>query len=233
VNARLAALSSKIAALTLRERAMVGAAGLAAIGLLGWSLAVDPDHAAIRATRARMADHQTELGRFAQQRGELIAKLAVTPDELQRRELAALDTQVHALDARIDALARGLVPASKMVDTLRGLLGRTPGVRVVAVTKRPPQPLVGAPPAPDDADAPATPAATPATTPPPVGIWKHGLEIEVEGRYGDLAATVARIDALPARVLWSATRIDTVDWPKARMRIVLYTLSLDDRWLVL
>lgn len=234
MNARVAAVAAKLAALSLRERAMVGAAGIAVIVFLAWGLLIDPDATEVRAARARIADHQADLGRFAQQRTELVAKLAVPPDELQRRELAALDTQVHDLDTRIAALSQGLVPSSRMVETLRGLLARTPGVQVVAIRKLPAAPLVE-PAAPEPA-TPATPAAGTPPDPaarPPVGIWKHGLDIEVEGRYADLVACATRIDAMPVRVLWSDTRIDTVEWPKARMQMRLYTLSLDDAWLTL
>jgi MSHA biogenesis protein MshJ len=236
MNDRVQALLAKLDALSTRERAMVGFAGVAVIGFVLWAVLVDPTRVANRAARARVADAQAEIERLATQRRPLIEKLAEPPEVLQRRELARLDEAVRQLDERVQAMSRGLVPAARMAETMRGLLGRTPGLELVAMRTEPARPLIEpAASAPD-----AAPAAAASTSPatarpgsPAVGIWKHGLAIELEGRFPDLAASVARLDTLPVRVLWSDTHLRTLEWPRVRMTLTVYTLSLDDAWMLL
>jgi MSHA biogenesis protein MshJ len=65
------------------------------------------------------------------------------------------------------------------------------------------------------------------------GIYKHGLEITLEGSYPDLLAYAAQLEGLPARVLWNRTRIDATAYPRVTMTLTLYTLSLERTWLTI
>jgi len=73
-----------------------------------------------------------------------------------------------------------------------------------------------------------------ATPPAPAKnlVYKHGIELTVEGSYLDLLEYQSRLEKLPWRMFFARTRVNSVDYPKVFMTITLYTLSLEATWLV-
>jgi MSHA biogenesis protein MshJ len=89
------------------------------------------------------------------------------------------------------------------------------------------------------AAAPAAPTeAAAAATAKPVPravdlIYRHGVEMTVEGNYLDMVAYMTMLEAMPTQLFWGQASLDARDYPKARLRLVLFTLSLDQRWMKL
>lgn len=77
--------------------------------------------------------------------------------------------------------------------------------------------------------------APPGTAPAPAGsaLYRHGVELSVEGSWADLLAYLQALEALPQRVLWGGLQLEVEQHPKTLMTLRLYTLSLDRRWLEL
>lgn len=62
-------------------------------------------------------------------------------------------------------------------------------------------------------------------------LYRHGLEIEVEGSYLDCLAYLEEIEELPWRFYWQYLELDVVAYPRNRVRIEVSTLSLDEEWI--
>ena len=63
-------------------------------------------------------------------------------------------------------------------------------------------------------------------------VYKHGIELTVEGNYLDLLSYQARLEKLPWRMFFARTSVNSIDYPKVLMTVTLYTLSLEEAWLV-
>ena len=63
-------------------------------------------------------------------------------------------------------------------------------------------------------------------------VYKHGIELTVEGNYLDLLEYQTRLEKLPWRMFFARTSVNSVDYPRVLMTITLYTLSLEEAWLV-
>ncbi|MES2356393.1 MAG: type II secretion system protein GspM [Pseudomonadota bacterium] len=62
-------------------------------------------------------------------------------------------------------------------------------------------------------------------------LYKHGVEITVVGSYADLLAYLVELEKMPQRVLWNSVKLSVEDYPRARLTLTVYTLSLDKTWL--
>jgi MSHA biogenesis protein MshJ len=62
-------------------------------------------------------------------------------------------------------------------------------------------------------------------------IYRHGVEVTVEGSYGDLLAYVAELESLPWQVFWGGANLSVQVYPVSRLTLTLYTLSLEKTWL--
>jgi MSHA biogenesis protein MshJ len=86
---------------------------------------------------------------------------------------------------------------------------------------------VAAPEAASAASAPADAAQQPAG---PV-LYRHGVELTVDGSYADLLTYLKALEAMPQRVLWGGVQLKVEQHPKATLTLRLYTLSLSRTWL--
>lgn len=169
---------------------------------------------------------------------------ALTAEIAQWKEKTAAGAQVLA------ATQAGLIGPDRMVALLEQMLPRQGGVRIVGLKTLPPQdahaPLPPAPsPAPATlpaAAASAVPAlaaglAAPAAPPPPLpvaSLYRHGVEITVEGSYGDLMNYLAALEGLPGpRLLWGGVSMKVEHHPTVRLSFTVYTLSVNRAWLEL
>lgn len=131
----------------------------------------------------------------------------------------------EAAQGLADAQA-GLIGPERMVALLEQMLPRQGGVHVVALKTLAPQDL-GA------AGAPATGASAPVAAGAP-GLYRHGVEITVEGAYAELMGYLAALEALPGpKLLWGGVKLTVERHPTVRLSFTVYTLSLDRTWLEL
>jgi MSHA biogenesis protein MshJ len=212
-------------ALTERERVLIFLAGTAVLLAVSFLIGIEPALKQRRVLAARMVDEQAQLVAVQAQKEALTRKLAQDPDALVRGQIAEKQRQIAEIDTKLAGLQRTLVAPERMPVVLEELVGRAQGVRLVSLHNLPAAPLVEKP-AGEKERAPA--AADKAGG---QHVYKHGVEVVVEGHYLDLLAYVARLERQPWQVYWGKTEM-SADYPKVLVSLTLYTLSLDKSWLV-
>lgn len=217
-------MAARYGALSRRERMLVAGALVLGPLLIGNALFVDPSWTRAKGLEKGIAAAQGSLADLQVQVANLEAQLKADPDAAKKAELAALAAEREQADARLRELGSTLVPPEKMNELLQGLLARHPGLRLVSLKTLPPQGLLGgAKPAAEGAQAPAR----------QFDLYRHGVEIRVEGSYGELQAWLAQLEKLPQRLLWERLDYRVLDHPRAEMRLVVHTLSAERIWLTL
>lgn len=219
-------LTRKFDGLKPRERVMVFAAGVAIIAGLGFVLAIDGALAKHKILAANAEKHRIDLAQLQKQNAELSRLLTLDPDAEGRKHIDDLQRQLGGYDTELRGVQQGLVPPNRMAKVLEDMLNRDSRVRLVKLRTLPVAALV----------EPAAGAADGAAAKPPVPaknlVYKHGIELTVEGSYLDLLEYQARLERLPWRMFFARTSVNSVDYPKVLMTITLYTLSLEEAWLV-
>jgi MSHA biogenesis protein MshJ len=151
--------------------------------------------------------------------------------ESQQQQIAAARQRAAQVQQELLGGPNGLVGAQQMLPLLQQLLRQqtcaAPGgsacagkLRVRSVKSLQPV-LAGANGA---ASAPAGNEELP-------GLWKHGVEIVLEGSYVDIANYVQGIEQLPQRLLPGGMSYQVERHPRSALTLRLYTLSLDKSWL--
>lgn len=212
--------AARFNALKPRERMMVFLAGLVVIAGLGFVLVIDGALTKHKIVAGSMEKHRTELAQLQIQNAELTRLLKQDPDAEPRKHVEELHRQLGGYDTELRGVQQGLVPPNRMVKVLEDMLNRDSHVRLVKLRTLPVAALV------EPAAAANTPAAAKNL------VYKHGIEVTVEGNYLDLLEYQARLEKLPWRMFFARTSVNSVDYPKVLMTITLYTLSLEEAWLV-
>lgn len=219
--------AAKIDALTERERLLVmGAAVLLTVAMIYFA-AIDPAERRSRMLNAQMQSQKEEIATL--EKGGAIKPS--DPDAANRGRIEALQAQIKASDETLGALQRDLVPADRMNGLLQEMLARDPHLTLISLRTLPVEPLV---------PAAAKPARERTGTPPreaeedktqQAHVYKHGVEITLQGTYTSLHDYLARLERSPLRMYWWGARLGTEEQPRLTLTVTVFTLSLDKAWL--
>ena len=64
------------------------------------------------------------------------------------------------------------------------------------------------------------------------GLFKHGVEITLEGSYQELAAYLERLEQAKPKLLWSSVSLSAENHPRLVLTLTVYSLSLERAWLI-
>ncbi len=290
-------VSTKLDAMTLRERALVFLTATGLILFLLYTMAVEPMLSRQAILLAEVAQQQNQISGIDTEIAARAQGFVVDPDAQARAELNQAQAEIDTVGARLQAVQKGLVAPEKIAPLLEHLLRGNGKLTLVALRtlpvtgmneaaapappaapgtaangvpsaqaqaleqalqqsalqKTPPPATQGAAPGSNPANiAASTAATTPATAPMPVPVpglgpdpatiaiakprellYRHGVEIVLQGSYLDMINTMQALEALPVQLFWGGARLDAQQYPEARLTLTLYTLSLDEQWMKL
>jgi MSHA biogenesis protein MshJ len=212
-----------------RERLlMIGAALALTLMLANW-LWLSPALTAF--TQAR-AEQTTAAAALAILQADVLAlqHMGSTQTRTQQADLTRLRQRVRDGD---DALRRHedtLVGPDHMVGLLEQLLARQGQVRVRAMRSLGRADLLN-PSTPDKAQGALAAAGAATADAAAPSLYRHGVELVLEGGFADLLQYLRAVEALPQRVLWGSVSLKVEQHPKSVLTLRIYTISRDRHWL--
>lgn len=224
-------LSDRIDGLSLRERAIIFGGILAVLFVVAFNLIFAPmrnEQAALQKTITTKFEQTTKLRAEALR---LSGELAQDPNAVNRARVSELNAQLAASEAEVAAVTRGLVSPKDMARMVEQILATNRTVQLVRVENLPSLSLLD-PPA--DPDKPSPAGASPAPPPPPVdgiGLYRHGMRIQVKGNYLDIIRVLRGMEALPWKVFWGEVSVKTEKYPQSHATVVIYTLNQNRAWI--
>ncbi len=213
-----------------RERALLAGAAVFGVLLLGYSLLVEPELIRSRSAQnlALQQEQQVRDTRLLIEAAN--AQLAADPDASSKAELIKIKQRLGEVENALKRIEGGLVPPDQMNALLERMLARHASLRLVSLKSLPPVNLADR--AGGDVKADPNAAAKAAAT-SQVGLYKHGVELKLEGSYADLYAWLAQFEASPQKMLWGDVRLNASAYPKSVLTITVFTLSSNRAWLAI
>lgn len=156
----------------------------------------------------------TEQRQAAQERRQLEGQLTQLQTDMatQQRELQAeidrLKARLAQQDAEVQRTQSQLVPARELRQVLETMLARHGQLKLRSMkTVSPTEVRLGG-----GAGRP---------------LFKHGLEMTVEGGFHDLLGWLQAIEGMPRRLIWSTLKLTTDEQGRLSLALQVYTLSPD------
>lgn len=206
--------AERIDAATLRERVLIFLAMTAVLVFLGNAMLLEPLRVKQKRLLADIAVQQKELETIQQALARTVQSAAQDPNATNRTRLAAMREQLAQLNARVTQEQRRFTPPERMRGVLEEMLRRNKGLRLVDLKTLPVTP-VG--------------AAAPGST---SGVYRHGIEFTVSGRYGDLYEYLRALEELPTQLYWRRVELAVDEHPVLTLKLTAYTVSFDPAWLI-
>ncbi len=225
---KLLQVAAKVDAMTLRERLLLlcGAAVLLHMcwSFLFWQPLLDKE----RRLSNELAGVQAENKEIEQNLIELGQKFGINYNAKTESMIDSLLQEMDALESKNSKLAALLVAPDEMARLLEQLLLDRGGLRLLKLENSVSEAAI------DGIDAPQQAGGqkvdTVVETPLSSGIYKHGFVLELEGDFFSILAYLQALESLPKRFFWDAVEYDVEEYPQAKVRIRLHTLSLSEGW---
>ncbi|MCB1844602.1 MAG: hypothetical protein KDI09_16695 [Halioglobus sp.] len=205
-------LLARLDSLSVRERVLLLVTVLALTGT-AWHLALmQPLLQQADKARQEIADTRSRIELANNSLQDQVLQLAEI-DSANQTRFALIKQRIDRLDKELAEYSGKLIDPGEMAFVLESVLKDQAGLRLKRIRNLGAEPLT----ADDQNNA--------------VVLYRHGLEIEVEGSYLDCLAYLEQIEALPWRFYWQFLELDVVEYPRNRIRIEVSTLSLDEEWI--
>ncbi len=172
-----------------------------------------PQMRELKRTELKMADYRRRIT-FSE---SLLSQSMVRTDPaaLARERLAAAQKGLEARSKAVDGLAGRLIPPQQMAKVLAGLSQQQPGLKLVSLKTLEAE-VVGAP-----------------ATVQLGSLYRHGVELVLEGSYAAFAVYLEQVERMPYRVYWGGLELDATAYPNLTLKFTVYTLSQDKTWLAI
>jgi MSHA biogenesis protein MshJ len=226
----------KIDALTLRERVILFVtAVLGLVLLLNW-LVLEPQFLKQRKLAEQIKQEQITIAALDATIQQRLKARNDDPDAADRARLADLKQQVKQAQSGLLDMQKGLVSPDRMASLLEDILKRNGGLHLVSLKTLPVAGLTDAL-AGSEKDGKASAGGRAAPNQPnnpslaDGAIYKHGVEITMQGNYLDMLAYMRELESMPWQLFWGKAAFAVDEYPTATLKLTLYTLSLDKKWL--
>lgn len=232
-------LVTKIDALSLRERGIMLLLVSLAIAYLMSTLVIEPQFIKQKTLTEKIKREQQQISAIQMEVAQRLELKNTDPDAEIRRRLLNSQQQLAQIDGQLNEIQKNLVRPEKMANLLESMMKRNSKLQLVSLKSLPFSNVL-------DESADPSELNAKIKTPPTAGnpadkvsaesnqqgvIYKHEVEIVLQGSYPDMQAYLSELENLSERVYWSKAKLTVIEYPKASLTLNLFTLSLEKKWL--
>ncbi|MFB2685531.1 MSHA biogenesis protein MshJ [Shewanella mangrovisoli] len=208
MKARFEQLAQKFDVLSQRERGLIALAVLVLVAMSAY-MPIESlwkqQHSMAQQVKALEQENKISM----QQIDLYQQRLAMDPNQDYRQRLNLLQQQNQEIDAQLGEQMVDMVPADYMPELLGNLLGQVQGIKLLKFTSVTPVPLLAV------------------GEEKKLNLYSHGIRMSLEGDYFSVLRFVEAVEAMPDKLYWKRLDYKVADYPKGKIDIELYTLSIN------
>lgn len=227
---RLTALTERVDAFSLRERALMFISILVVLYLVAANLVFAPLATEQERLRKQLANTRDQI-QLQERQIQIIAGDDTADGQSRQARVTALRDQLRSTDEALARATTGLVPSREMARLVERMLAKNPRLVLTKVESLPPSPLFANA---VQGDSVAVGVGTASTATAAVsGVYKHGMRIELSGRYLDILRYLKALEELPWKIFWAEIALETDAYPTSRLTLLIHTLSFQEGWIAI
>jgi MSHA biogenesis protein MshJ len=215
--------ADSIDAMALRERVLLfSAVALVLVTLLQVFL-LNPVLTRRNLLSTQIAQQEDETKAIQAEIQALVRPKVPDQDALNREKINKLRGQMAQLDREFQEQQKQFVPPEKMAAMLQNMVAKNPKLQLLSLRNLPSAAL--------SARAKSGAAPGRAKAAGTHEVFRHTVEISVEGSYFDLLDYVSALEHMPQRVFWEGLELNVAQYPQSVLKLTVYTLSPGKSWL--
>ncbi len=229
-------IAAKIDALSVRERTIIFVMAALILVVLVNMMLLDPQYVKQKKLSLQLQQDQAKIAEIRMEIQQKIKAHAIDPDAVDRVRLQNLKQQFSQMHNALLEMQKGLISPDKMAVLLEDILKRDGRLHLMSLKTLPVSSLndaisadnksvgekaTGLPATQDKSDSYSATGA----------IYKHGVEITVQGSYLDMVGYMKELETMPWQLFWGKAKLNVEEYPKATLTLTLFTMSLEKKWL--
>lgn len=214
-----AKVNESYSALSVRERAMVFAAVLVGLLMLGLQFIVTPLFDEDKKVQQQLVDQKLALGDLSSQYEKLSSLLADDPNDKLREKQRELEQGLADLEDKLKQKIATLLSPKQTQALLRNILADYRGLTLVEAKNLPAKEI--------EIQAKESDAAADDNQ---VKLYEHGFEMRLKGTYFETIKYLSRLESLSG-FYWRSLSYDVTEYPSAEIVLGISTLSIDEAWI--
>lgn len=205
-----------------REQKIVLSAFVVVLSLLGYMLMIEP----ILLNSIRLVEEESKLVKTNTLLAEQIEKTknrkTDNPNLVLEAQLKKILEESQASQKKIDLLTQSLVAPKQMVGLLEKVLTQDKKLKLISLSNLPEVAMsIEGRNLTSTVDALNNDAENEEAL-----IYRHTFEIELEATYDSAVSYLKRLDSLPWQLFWQDLKYESTVYPKGRLSLRVYTLSM-------
>jgi MSHA biogenesis protein MshJ len=200
------ALAARIDDMSLRERAMLFGSISLVILVLAHVVLLDPLLRQQKTLVDRIGRDQSQLNAVRAQLEQVVkgSDGFRHPDEVA---IEALEHQIAEAERAVATRQGAFIAPERLPALLRDIVKRSRGVQLQSLRVLPGVPV--------------------RLGPVESGVYRHGVELALQGSYFDLLRYLEELEKRSTELLWGQVELRVTDYPQVELRVVIQTLSLN------
>jgi len=223
--------AGKINSLSLRERSIIFVMGAVIMMALFNNVLLDPLFAKEQVLSQQLLQMEGEIQSL---REEMHAHLNVRNDDQNasmKSRLAVATQKLAQINLSLQEKQQQLIAPDEITELLESILIQNRKLQLITLKNLPTEPLIDAASTYADKKTDQTEITVQESNETAVQIFRHKVEIIVQGGYFDLLAYLDKLEKIPSRMFWDRISLSVDEYPSAILTLTVYTLSLDKAWL--
>lgn len=214
--------------ISVREQHIILSAFVVLLLLVGYLFTIEP----MLLNNAELMEKEEKLVNSNRSLSDQIMKTKnkkrQDPNEPLREQLSKIIAQSDSEQKKINLLTQALVAPKQMISLLESVLTQDKQLKLISLSNLPEEALSleGKSLAVSANAAVDTSNITNDKTRADALIYKHTFEIELEATYDSALSYLKRLDGLPWQLFWQDLKYESTQYPKGRLNIRIYTLSM-------
>ncbi|MBZ0091196.1 MAG: type II secretion system protein M [Sulfuricellaceae bacterium] len=216
-----------------RERSLIFLTAILAVMGIIYLAAIEPAQKKFYQASSTLEEKQNQLSQV-RSRIETLKSPYGDPDYANRERLKFLKKEDANNTELLKNVQKSLVPPGQMADLIESMLNRNRQVKLVALKTLPAIPLLKKASTDTKGKAASQISIFDDLTEKPASeqtLYRHTIEMTLEGSYLDLMRYLSELENLSWKMYWESVKLDVTAYPRSRLTIRVYTLSLDKVWL--
>ncbi len=200
-----------------REQKIVLATFVTLLFLITFLLVIEPLLLAAKSLYIEQEEIRETSSVISTKIERMLAKQHLDPNDALRNELNTLSAESVKYQGQIGLLTQALVAPKQMVSLLERVLTQDKQLKLISLNNLPEQGMNLNQVSREEKSI---------DTKSDFLIYKHGFEIELEATYDSSIAYLKRLDELPWQLFWQTLEYKSTQYPKGKLSIRIYTLSM-------
>lgn len=229
MNDQIKAISQKIDGLSLRERLMILVGVLVMLFVVWDNFLWQPMNAKQKNLQSQITADEQQLKLLKIQVSGITTQAEIDPNTDLKLQLANSKKSLKQLRTQVQKATADLVAPQRMAQLLESALRKHGTLELIELRTLGPAPLLGK--SEEEVKSGQSKTESSRSNKESLNLYRHGFILEFEGDYFAVLKYLKTLETLDTAFFWDAVEYEVLEYPSARIRMRLHTLSLSEGWI--